>query len=247
MDVSESWRLELAERKISTFTELHADNKITYGDAILVLTAVISALASQCWPGKSLDRCRFNQLLVDYAPETRTISVPLLMKHFESNGKTDLASTLKSHFDSCIPLGSIPRGDIVDLSEKDVEKLLGAPCRIEVRKHSYANLLYEELRCSYSHEFKPGDRVRVHRPSWLYLEPGVFYQPYSRRDSNISENPLEPSSYQIYFDLTWIGKVLKKCSIAVDKAAKRLRRKPPIKWWITGGRCYYSRSTDDEE
>lgn len=230
------WRLTLAERKINTFTNLHDEGKATYGDAILVLTAVISALASQCWPGNSLDRCRFNQLLVDYAPETRTISVPVLMKHFESNGKTDLASILKLHIDSCVPLGTIPRGDIVDLSEKDVEKLLGASfCRIEVRKRSYANLLYEELRCSYSHEFKPGDRVEVHRPSRLYIEPGVFYQPYTRRDSNTSEIPLEPSFYQIYFDLPWIGEAIKKCARAVDEMENQLPLKPPQSWWIDGG------------
>lgn len=244
--MSESWRLELAERKISTFTNLHFENKITYGDAILILTAVVSALAAQCWPGKARgnDRGRFTQLLVDHTPETRTISVPLLMKHFESSKRADLAKKLEGHFNRCVPWGTIPLGHEVDLSEKDVEHLLGcSSCRSEVRKHSYAHLLYEELRCSYSHEFKPGPRIEVHRPTKLHLEPCVSYQPYSPGNPAWSEIPLEPYINLIHFDLPWIGEVLRKCSSAVDKAAKRLPRKPPKGWWIDGGRCYHSRRT----
>jgi len=245
--VSESWRLELAERKISTFTNLYFENKITYGDAILILTAVVSALGAQCWPGKArgIDRGRFTQLLVDHAPETLTISVPLLMKHFQSHGKPDLASKLKHHFYKCLPAsGAIPLGHMVDLSEKDVEHLLGdTSCRPEVRKHSYAHLLYEELRCSYSHEFKPGPRIEVHRPTKLHREPCVSYQPYSPGNPAWSEIPLEPYINLIHFDLPWIGEVLRKCSSAVDKAAKRLPRKPRKGWWIDGGRCYHSRRT----
>lgn len=245
--MSDPWRLRLTERKITTFTDLYFDSKITYGDAVLILTAVVSALASQCWPGrdKGFDRRRFTQLLVNHAPETRTISVPLLMKHFESAGKPDLAEELSQHLYKRLPSpAAIPLGHVVDLSEKDVEKLLKVKSfRFDIRNHSYVNLLYKELRCSYSHEFKPGDKAEVHRPTRLYLEPCVSYQPNSYFSPDSSEIPLAPSSYQIHFDLPWIGEVLRKCADAVDKAAKRLPRKPPKGWWIDGGRCYHSRRT----
>jgi len=234
MDVSESWRLELAERKISTFTELHADNKITYGDAILILTAVVSALAAQCWPGRSIDAQRFTQLLVGYAPETLTISVPLLMKSFESSKRADLAKKLKGHFNRCVPWGTIPLGHEVDLLESDVEILLGDSfCRSEVRKHSYAQLLYKELRCSYSHEFKPGAGIEVHRPT-SFADPCVSYQPYSIMLPGSSELSLTPTSFCICFDLPWIGEVLRKCAGAVDNSDDRLPLEPPDKWWIHG-------------
>lgn len=236
--------MELAERKISTFTNLHFDNKITYGDAILILTAVVSALAAQCWPGRNIDAPRFTQLLAGYAPETLTISVPLLMKSFESSKRADLAKKLEGHFDRCLPAsGAIPLGHMVDLSENDVELLLGdSSCRPEVRKHSYAYLLYEELRCSYSHEFKPGPRIEVHRPTRLHREPCVSYQPYSPGNPASSEIPLEPYINLIHFDLPWIGEVLRKCSSAVDhieerfdKKQKHLPLKLPKTWWIKGG------------
>lgn len=241
--MSESWRLELAERKISTFTKLHFENQITYGDAILILTAVISALAAQCWPGRNIDAPRFTQLLAGYAPETLTISVPLLMKSFESSNKADLATKLNGHFDRFAPWRTIPIGHSVDLSENDVELLLGdSSFRQEIRKHSYAYLLYDELRCSYSHEFKPGPRIEVHRPTRLHREPCVSYQPYSPGNPAWSEIPLEPYINLIHFDLPWIGEVLRKCSSAVDSIEERLdknRKHLPLKlpktWWIKGG------------
>ena len=235
--MSESWRLELAERKVSTFTNLYFENKATYGDAILILTAVVSALASQCWPGKArgIDRGRFTQLLVDHAPETRTISVPLLMKHFESSKRADLAEKLEGHFDRCVPWRTIPLGHEVDLSEKDVEHLLGgSSCRSEVRKHSYSHLLYKELRCSYSHEFKPGAGIEVNRPT-SFADPCVSYQPYSILLPGSSELSLTPTSFSIYFDLPWIGEVLRKCAGAVDSMDDRLPLEPPDKWWIDDG------------
>src|SRR6266513_293678 len=70
----------------------------SYGEAIIILCATISAMAAEVWPGQNIDRRRFVQFLIEFSnqpPFVATVSTPLLVGHLRDDEKTAEAVTLK--------------------------------------------------------------------------------------------------------------------------------------------------------
>ena len=125
--------------------------EVAYGDLVLILCAVMSACAAARWPGEGIDRKRFLELLVRHSkPDHRTVwvSVPALISSgvlCESRtpyGDVGNADRIYRDHEIDLPLGDA----MLRYSDIDERKL---------RKHTYAGLIYEWLRCGYAHEYCP--------------------------------------------------------------------------------------------
>jgi len=155
-------RLDLAEYLASNVTA-----GAHYADVVLIITAVLSACASIRWPGKGIDKKRFIELLVKHSPveyHTSWISIPSLIN----------AGFIKED-DTPYKGGNaarIFRGEEIDLCIEDVIKRYPNVPREELRKHCYASLIYEWLRCGYAHEYCP--------------HVNITHVPASREDARVS-------------------------------------------------------------
>ena len=76
---------------------------------------------------------------------------------------------------------------MVDKSEKEVMDICQTLSLEEVRQHSYANLLYKEVRSGYVHEYRPGNRadsspmtgnpnVQVSYVNWANQDRRIYFQ-----------------------------------------------------------------------
>lgn len=142
-------RLELVEKLESEITEA------AYADLVLIITAVISACAALRWPGIGIDKKRFVELLVKHSPEdfhTTWISVPALINgKFIEEKDTPYGLPGESTRIFC--------GQEIDVAFNVAkEKYPQVPVR-DLRRHSYACLIYEWLRCGYSHEYCPNQNI----------------------------------------------------------------------------------------
>ena len=122
----------------------------SYADVVLIITTVLNACASIRWPGKGIDRKRFIELLVIHSPSefhTSWVSVPALIdqEHIAEN------ETPYARGDAA----RIFRDEEIDLCIDEADRQYPNLGRPRLRKHCYASLIYEWLRCGYAHEYCP--------------------------------------------------------------------------------------------
>ena len=142
-------RLELVDRLESEIPEA------SYADIVLIITAVLSACAAIRWPGTRIDRKRFIELLINHTPEryhTSWISIPVLInKGYIAERDTPYGRPGHEIRIFC--------GSEIDINFQDAkEKYPNIPVKV-LRKHSYAFLIYEWLRCGYSHEYCTNENI----------------------------------------------------------------------------------------
>src|SRR6476661_2152287 len=153
--VRETW----VERKVSTAKRLAAGEcGGSYSEAVLIVCAAISALAAEAWPGEGKDKRRFVELLIMLTPVAKTISVPLLVHELADERRHGYARRLQREF--LPPYGSrVVSGPDVDRPERELRRLCRGLTIVEVRRYSYASLLYERLRSPMVHEYRTGART----------------------------------------------------------------------------------------
>ncbi len=102
-----------------------------------------------------------------------------------------------------------------------MQHICGTLAGKKIREHSYANLLYSEVRSPYTHEFKSGQRA----DSW----------PMTRRENVAISygNWTDAPQKHIHFHIDWISELAISVAQAVDKAAAQLPPKPQ-RWWVHG-------------
>lgn len=122
--------------------------EVAYADLVLILTAVISACSACRWPERNLDRYRFVELLVrSSTPEAHCDYICLLslmIAGLISERDTPWGLPGKS--------SRILRDDEIDLAFSDAQSRFPHIPMLELKKHTYAPLIYSWLRCAYSHE-----------------------------------------------------------------------------------------------
>ncbi len=215
------WWLEFAERKIATATNLLNECDGTYGDVILILTGVLSAMAAKRWPERRIDAKRFIQLLIEFAPGTKTISVPRLCSYLVSCNMIIQARQIWDYPENDF---QILQGPNIDINEESIANSLTTPISLKsIRKYSYASLLYNDLRCSYSHEYKIGHDAHAHRMS-KSKNACISYV-------NIYKKPFP----FIHFDLNWLANVVRKCASVMLEKQPDQSSVMPTEWWISGG------------
>ena len=130
----------------------------TYDDGALILCAAINCMASCVYPGRGIDRRRFVELVVNYGGRSRLtdwISIPVLHSRLVAKGIRDLEQRFESLCETRVLVDVDIDQSLADLSS-GFPGLVASQSKL-VRKCSYANLIYEQLRCGYAHEFRVGE------------------------------------------------------------------------------------------
>ena len=129
----------------------------SYSEAVIILCAVLSTLATEVWRGRGIDRVRFVELLISFSPPhlaATRISIPLLVGYLRANRRIDESEAIRGvflNYDS----SRILTGDDVDKPETEILSVCQELSLKELREHSYANLLYGKIRSAYAHTYRP--------------------------------------------------------------------------------------------
>jgi len=196
----------------------------SYGEAVIILCSAISALAAEVWPGRGKDRARFVEVLREFAsPDLNTvrISIPLLVGTVRKQERTsEIVSLEKAFLD--YSQSRVLTGDEVDKSEAEIIRVCPTLNAKEIRECSYANLLYEEIRSGYAHEYRPGTRADSRSMTSVRAAPVSYV--------NWANDP----DRHIHFHVEWLADVALAVAKAVDAVGATLPRADPLGWWVHG-------------
>ena len=192
-------------------------------EAISLLTMILNAIASYIWPGENIDRKRFIETCIKY-PKVHygadLISVPILYKNICEPEKNILENKFPFAFSGYegIPDTMVLCGADIDMYEDDLKDL--GILHENIRKYSYANLLYTELRCGFAHKYSMGKQACKY--------------PMAKKSQSVSYVN-EIKGRKIHFHYNWMETI---CSSLIDYfygigEIRELNR--PKKWWIEGG------------
>ena len=198
----------------------------TYAEGALILCSIISAMSAIAWPDdkkyRNIDRKRFVEIITRFPPlgiEPTKVSLPLLIQN-----EKDCTSKLY------ISKKSFHLTDDNDLNETDVVKSCPSISLCKIRKYSYANLLYEQIRCGYVHLYRADDKASELDP---LNKGGISY---------VNRNRNNTTYRVIFFPLQWIASVAESIAYGLDMERSRQGKTPfddlyfsfPQKWWLEG-------------
>lgn len=192
-----------------------------YGEAAIIISSALTALASEMWPGLRQDRARFIELLVRMSPNRpslSTVSIPLLVQYLRMHQEhSQNALVLATRF---LPAGTslVVTGPDVDRSEYEILALLPSISVRLLRQFSYACLLYEELRTSYAHQYQPGQKADSW-PMTMLPNRAVSYV------NKITER-------RIHFHIEWLAQLALEVVMQIDSAFANIPPSRPAVWWI---------------
>lgn len=183
-------------------------------DLVLILTATISACAACRWPGDGFDRKRFVESLIRFgAPSLHLdyISVGALLEM----GLISVSETPWKGFPGQFRIFT---GEEIDCSLADMAIRYPHLAKLNLKKASYASLIYRWLRCGYSHNYwAAGNTTHVapsripaqisyitrRQPDGKHIRVASFHLDYlievaQNQVSTLEDNPLErPSAWWI--------------------------------------------------
>ncbi len=116
------------------------------------------------------------------------------------------------------------RGPDCDQSVDAVLAVAPEISRAVLHKHSYAALLYEEVRSAYAHQYGPGDRAT----SWPMARTGTPAVSYANR---IDEDSPYLMRRLIHFHTKWLIDLVLDLASELD-AASKLPFDRPTAWWL---------------
>ena len=225
---AETWRTEWVTEKCAIACALaHGQAGGGYGEAAIIVSAALSALAAEVWPGRHIDRARFIELLVRFAPASGTakISVPLLIQELSSISEPVLAGALWKAF-----LPASPTRVITSSIDKLDSEVLGVCPQLKAertRKFSYACLLYGEVRSSYAHEYKAGANAESWPTSCATDESASYV-------NRLVGPRLSETKRLIHFHIEWLTRVALIIAGNVDARRQAVPLPFPTLWWIDG-------------
>lgn len=201
----------------------------TYSESALILCSLISAMSAIAWPGRDgIDMKRFVEIITKFPPQginPAKVRVPLLLQTCQiSNCR--LALSNKAFYLT----------EDIDRDEAEVIKLCPELSLKQIRRFSYAYLLYQQLRNGYAHNYMIGEAASE-SDSLRHIanlnETCVFYVNVVRNNSMFRI---------IYFPFKWIACVAERIATGLDYEASRGGKKPfeeigitrPNRWWIDG-------------
>lgn len=225
---SENWRQNWVSNK-SELAKRLSDGEAggSYADAVILLCAALSALAAEIYPGPKIDRFRFIEMLVKFGPEAntcRTISIPLLTQHLDDSDRGCESSKLRRAFS--VPHKSIVlTGPDVDRNECEIVALSPTIGLTDIRRFSYASILYKEIRSSYAHEYQPGDKADS-LPMTMLKGQKVSYI------NRICDD--RKSRRLLHFHIEWLLELPLGLADYIDSLDSVSRHQPTL-WWANGG------------
>ncbi len=188
---------------------IESDLPVAYADLVLMLCSVISACAARRWPGRGIDQRRFVELLAVESPsESRAawISVPSMIvdEHFNES-ETQYGEPGQADRIFC--------DDEIDLSFEAARQAYPHVAARDLKRCSYAFLIYDWLRCGYAHQYCPHENIT--------------HVPPSRRDARLSYI-LRGSQRMICFHLDYLVALAEHhANSLTDEEAER-----PERWWL---------------
>ncbi len=275
----EDWfqkRLKIAKNIVTTFgKDAASDAEIILFCAASSLAAIVWPRTGTNKPG---DKKRFVQLLIEYAsaihPPLDTISVDLLIRELLSRSRTDEANTLiKKFYHSEYAYFSKSSMHYYDDGPKDIQHAAGTLSRIydphqidvteekilelapnvllrDIRKCSYANIIYSDLRSGLVHEYGPTGNVAQH--GWNKSSDQLAYinhliMPDEKDVKTFADeykieiqearDALAQTRRRLYFPYEYIRDAIAVAAnslFAYWTSAPMLSRTEPTNWWIEG-------------
>jgi hypothetical protein len=204
-----------------------------YSDACVLLSALLSGIAAELWPGKDhIDGKRFVELWVRYGDPTLDpvlISVPFVRQHLRKLGRSDDVHAIDEARPQMFGLGHSSRillGSDVDMNEAALLTITSLKAS-DIRRYSYPVLFYKHVRSNLAHEYKLSEDAVSH-----FL---------TRREANVSYNnrvdtsEAEMTRRLIHFHLEWIAKIVRSIASNVADLVDAYKTVPrPDPWWING-------------
>ncbi|TAK12784.1 MAG: hypothetical protein EPO32_07495 [Anaerolineae bacterium] len=142
------------------FTELYAGEH--FYDSAVILCSALSALSAIKWPGRGIDRARFVEALVRYAPDElglTKISVESLITSDWCSKHSQVQAKLTTYFSQTIHSKTIYLADELDKDDVEVSKIDSQIGMKTVREYSRANILYSQFRSGLIHEYLLGNQL----------------------------------------------------------------------------------------
>jgi len=224
------WRCDWVTEKCEIASALaRGEAGGSYSEATILVSAVLSALSAEVWPGRGQDRARFIELLVRLGTPPdflKTISVPLLVRYLELSPSKASAVQLTKAF-LAFSLTRVITGPEVDKMESELMSICPVLSSKTIRKFSYACLLYEEVRSSYVHEYKLGDKAHFW-PVTMHEDHSVSYE------NHLLAAGIPETGRLIHFHIAWLAKLAVDLASSVDALSGTLPRQVPTSWWIDG-------------
>jgi len=227
---SAGWRTDWVREKCKIAAALsRGEAGGTYSEATILVCAALSALSQDVWRGDRIDRKRFVELMVRLGPSTITssnISTPLLVEHLTGAGDQTNSEALRSAL-LAFSQTRVVTGSEVDRAESEVLALCPLLDRKTIRTHSYACLLYEEVRSSYAHQYRPGSRA----DSW----PVTAHEGQAVSYVNHLLKPGKPATgRRIHFHIEWLMEITGNLAASIDALTSTMPRRLPAVWWLDG-------------
>lgn len=187
---------------------------VTYHDLVLILTAVISACAACRWPGEGFDQKRFVESLIQFG------SPELNLDHVSTGSLLQLGVISLSESPWGIfgqELNVFP-GDQIDGPIQSMAERYQRVTLKQFKQASYANRIYECLRCSYAHNYWPDDYTTEDQ---TYDFPAQIS--YSRCRDRDGKEIIEAHIHLDYL----IDVAQQQVSKLIEGSLER-----PTKWWL---------------
>ncbi|MBN1826379.1 MAG: hypothetical protein JW958_08940 [Candidatus Eisenbacteria bacterium] len=228
------WRTSFIEGRIGIVRKLTDENVGgTYAEAILILTALISATAAKCWPKRKgrdpIDRKRFVETIHRFAGHkylADLISTDLLVRSLEDKKKKE-AGFLK-HLTTFKP-GDMPSGADISKPDSEITRFCPSLEKGTIRNYCYSSLLYDLLRSPYVHEYRHHEDVVTWILDHLWSN-NMYYRDSGRLLDKTTRR------YRLYFGLGWIAGVAHSITQNLDEQIPKDEEvERPDKWWIDGG------------
>jgi hypothetical protein len=207
----------------------------SYLEACILISGVISAVASCVWPGDRGDRRRFIETWIrfsDLASGATKLSVPLLVTHLRTQGRSPEADALTRSRARMFGPGYDSRvlsGDEVDADEAQVSRECPTLDRRTLREHSYAALFYAQVRCKLVHEYEMGGKASP----WpmTMRETDISYVNRSVAPPDVAL-PAVHHERRIHFHVPWLLALSKRLAVNADAALVNGPIRKPSSWWI---------------
>lgn len=197
-----------------------------YMDAAIIVSSVVSAIASDLWPGTGLDEKRFIELWARYAePNAKRVSVPLFTRTLHRRGQLAEARSIKATYPAeMVWPGStqVLVDDDVDRTEDELLSVCPTLSLRDLRKHSYPALFYKHIRCAGVHEYQASQEASSR--AMTDREAAVSYV-------NELETSTMTTQRLIYFHFPWLCELVSGLVERVDRSAAPTQ---PTRWWIEG-------------
>jgi len=205
-----------------------------YADGAIILCSALGAMSSLLWkPSRNTDRKRFIEIVARCSaggPDATRISAVLLAEAHPELGRIEHSRYLWG------------RDDKTEAEAIAMTTAAGiADCKKQVRRYSYATLLYEQVRCGFIHEYQPGKSATDVDQLRVIAKVAKNEISYANKLVQVNGNPV--TRRLIHFPLEWISEVALAVASGMDDECSRQNKHPleniglaiPQSWWSEGG------------